>query len=226
LAVHMYATDNNDYMPHPGWGTIENGDPGPNCWAYAGRLNGVVIPSARYMDNNTNQIRFFENGLLVNYLAKSQKVLDCPRDFKQRGVGRYRSLWIDRQMKLTSYTFNGAVCGYGAGGVPREVATAASGGTYKLNQFKSTDFLLWESDETNPFNFNDAGQNPANASEGVSQRHGGGSPIDPLRDAGGGAVVGRFGSSVDFVKWRLFTSLRNTGGVGRPNELLCGPGYR
>jgi hypothetical protein len=129
-------------------------------------------------------------------------------------------------MKLTSYTFNGAVSGYGSGGPPREVATAGNGGTYKLNQFRATDFLLWESDETDSFNFNDAGQNPVDPDEGVSQRHAGGNPLDPTRDVGGGAVVGRFGASVDFVKWRLFKTLRNSGGVGRPNELLCGPGYR
>src|SRR6185369_6410715 len=195
-------------------------------WAYTTRLNGAMIQSAAGRLDNTNQLPFFENGPLGTLLAKNQKVLDCPRDFKTRGAGRYLQLWRDREMKLTSYTFNGAVSGYGSGGPPREVATAANGGTYKLSTFKATDFLLWESDETNPFNFNDAGQNPANAAEGVSQRHAGGNPIDPTRDVGGGAIVGRYGGSTDFVKWRLFTSLRNTGGVGRPNELLCGPGYR
>ncbi len=231
IAVHMYATDNNDYLPHPTWGGISTG-PGPDGWAYAtfnnGRFPGLPaqIPSAIGRLDNTNQIPWFENGLLANYLAKSQKVLECPRDVKTRGAGRYLSWWRDRDMKLTSYTFNGAVCGYGAGGPPREVATAARGGTYKLSQFKTSDFLLWESDETVPFNFNDAGQNPSNAAEGVSQRHGGGIPIDPTRDAGGGAVVGKFGASTDFVKWKLFTTLRNQGGVSRPNELLCGPGYR
>jgi len=231
LAMNMYATDNNDYLPHPTWGTIST-DPGPDGWAYATKNNGrfpglpALIPSAIGRLDNTNQLPWFERGLLASFLAKNQKVMDCPRDVKTRLAGRYLSLWRDRDMKLTSYTFNGAVCGYGAGGPPREVATAANGGTYKLNGFKATDFLLWESDETVAFNFNDAGQNPANAAEGVSQRHGGGNPIDPTRDAGGGAVVGKFGASTDFVKWKLFTSLRNSGGVGRPNELLCGPGYR
>ena len=37
LASHMYATDNNDYLAHPGWG----GDlTGPDCWAYATKNNG------------------------------------------------------------------------------------------------------------------------------------------------------------------------------------------
>lgn len=222
IATHMYATDNRDFMPHPTWGSV-SGNPGPDGWAYATRINGVAIPSVAGQFNNTNQLRFFENGQLGPLLAKNQKVMECPKDIKMRGVGRFLTLYRDREMKLTSYTFNGAVCGYGGG---REVAGAANGNTYKLSGFKATDLLLWESDETVAFNFNDAGQNPANASEGVSQRHSGGKVIDPTRDAGGGAVVGRFGGSTDFVKWKIFTTLRNTGGPGRPNDLLCGPGYR
>jgi prepilin-type N-terminal cleavage/methylation domain-containing protein len=138
VAMNMYATDNNDYLPHPSWGGIS-----PDNWAYAtingGRFPGLPgqIPSAIGRLDNTNQLPWFERGLLGTLLGKNQKVLDCPRDVKQRGGGRYLSLWRDRDMKLTSYTFNGAVSGYGAGGVPREVATAGRGGTYKLNQFKA-----------------------------------------------------------------------------------------
>jgi type II secretory pathway pseudopilin PulG len=229
VAMNMYATDNNDFLPHPTWGSI-GGGPGPDGWAYAtmnnGRLPGqpAQIPTAVGRDNNTNQLPWFQIGQLGPLLAKNQTVMDCPRDVKMRGGGRYRPLWIAREMKLTSYTWNGAVCGYGGG---REVANAtARGATYKLSGFKAQDFLMWESDELDSFNFNDAGQNPANANEGVSQRHAGGTPRGPTLDSGGGAIVGRFGSSVGFIKWREFTRLRNTGGVGRSNELLCGPGYR
>jgi prepilin-type N-terminal cleavage/methylation domain-containing protein len=229
VAMNMYATDNGDYLPHPTWGTI-SADPGPDGWAYATRNNGRLaglpgqIPSAAGRNDNTNQIPWFQIGQLGPLLAKNQNVMDCPRDVKMRGGGRYLGLWRAREMKLTSYTWNGAVCGYGGG---REVANAtARGATYKLSGFKATDLLMWESDETVAFNFNDAGQNPANANEGVSQRHAGGNPADPTRDVGGGAIVGRFGSSVGFIKWKEFTRLRNTGGVGRSNELLCGPGYR
>jgi prepilin-type N-terminal cleavage/methylation domain-containing protein len=39
LASHMYATDNNDNLSHPGWG----GDlTGPDCWAYATANNGRI----------------------------------------------------------------------------------------------------------------------------------------------------------------------------------------
>jgi len=59
-----------------------------------------------------------------------------------------------------------------------------------------------------------------------SQRHAAENPLTPFADVGGGAIVGRFGASADFVKWKLFTTLRIQGGPRRPNELLCGPGYR
>jgi len=225
VAMTMYATDNNDFMPHPTWGTISS-DPGPDGWAYATKNNGrfpgleAQIRSAAGRYDNTNQLPWFQNGLLGSLLGKNQKVMDCPKDVKLRGGGRYLTLWRDREMKLTSYTWNGAVCGYGGGR-----ATAGSA-TYKLSGFKANDLLMWESDETVPFNFNDAGQNPANVNEGVSQRHAGGNPLNPTRDVGGGAIVGRFGGSADFAKWKIFKILRNTGGVGRSNELLCGPGYR
>jgi prepilin-type N-terminal cleavage/methylation domain-containing protein len=227
VSMNMYATDNTDFLPHPTWGTI-SADPGPDGWAYAAKNNGRFaglpgqIPSVAGLLNNTNQLPWFENGQLGHFMAKNQKAFDCPKDFKQRTGGKFLPLFRGREMKLTSYTWNGAVCGYGGG---TQVPNANLGRTYKLSGFKTTDFLMWESDELDPFNFNDAGQNPANAREGVSQRHAGGNATDPTIDAGGGAIVGRFGANVGFVKWKLFTTLRNSGGPRRPNELLCGPGY-
>src|SRR5690349_2758227 len=67
LASHMYATDNEDHVPHPTWG----GDlTGPDGWAYA-TSNGGRIPggpaapgSAAGKDVNsaafTNQMNFFK----------------------------------------------------------------------------------------------------------------------------------------------------------------------
>jgi len=228
VATHMYSTENNDHLPHPTWGTV-SADPGPDGWAYATKNNGRFpglppqIPSAFGLLTNTNQLPWFERGLLGPYLAKDQKLLDCPKDIRQRSDGRFLTLYSYREMKLTSYSWNGAVCGYGSG---RQVPNAYAGATYKLTGFKGTDFLMWEVDEWVTFNFNDAGQNPTNPNEAVSKRHAGGSPYPDLKDLGGGAIVGRFDTSAHFVKWDLFRILRNTGAVGNPNELLCGPGYR
>jgi prepilin-type N-terminal cleavage/methylation domain-containing protein len=230
LAMNMYVTDNNDFMPHPTWGGIDGGaGAGPDGWAYATGFRIKVpggpayIPNAQGRLSNSNQIPWFQAGQLGHFLGGAQKVMDCPKDVAQRS-GQYLTWWRDRQMKLTSYTWNGSVCGYGSGG--GEHPQAAQGGTFKLTSFLPTDILMWESDETLPFNFNDAGQNPVNQSEGVSQRHAGGKPTAVGRDVGGGAMVGTFGATGKFVKWRQMIQFIRTGTRGRPNDVVCGPGYR
>jgi len=232
LAMNMYAGDNTDYMPHPTWGGVDGTSAaGPDGWAYAtrnaGRIpgapewipNGVATTYAQGLANLSNQLPFFVKGQLGSYLGGSQQVMECPKDASQRASGKYRDWWMQRQVKVTSYTFNGAVCGYDGKTVPN----AAAGGTYKHTSFQPTDYLLWESDETLPFNFNDAGQNPRNNNEGVSQRHAGGNPANPRADVGGGAIVGSFGGTSQFIKWKRFDELR---AYTTPNELLCGPGYK
>ena len=250
VAMNIYVNDNNDFLPHPGWGSI-SGDPGPDNWAYAGYNNrsaqyaGVAdggnrfpglparIPNAAVAANATaaqamnaksNQIPWFKVGLLGKYITDT-KVLECPKDVSQRGAGLYKTWYNQRQCKITGYTFNGAVSGYGNDGSPLG-DFAQKGGTYKMSGFSGTDILLWEADETDPFNFNDAGNNPQNVREGVSQRHAGGTSRDPTRNVGGGAIIGRFGASAEFIKWKKLTDLRTQGGRRRPNELLCGPGYK
>lgn len=223
LAMSMYVTDNNDAMPHPTWGTLPAG---PDGWAYATRNNGRIpggpatIPNLAGRMDVTNQLPFFKIGQLGRYIG-NYKVMECPKDVAQRGGGPYRNWYRDRSVKITSYTWSGAICGYGG----RTIPGADGGKTYKITDFKPTDILQWEADETVPFNFNDAGNNVANVNEGVSQRHAGGSPSNPTRDVGGGAIVGRFGGIAEFIKWKKFTDLRRQGGVGRPNDLFCGPGF-
>lgn len=202
VATSMYTTDNSEYLPHPTWGSVPDG---PNGWAYATKIGNLSMPGSG--TSVSNQLPFFKAGQLANNLASNQKVLECPKDVTQRGAGPYKAWYQQRQMKVTSYTFSGAVCGYDG----KEVPGAGSGRTYKLTDFLPLDLLLWEADETKPFNFNDAGNNIKNADEGVSQRHAGGNPKDPSRDVGGGAIVGRLGATVDYVKWRKFKEWRNAG---------------
>jgi prepilin-type N-terminal cleavage/methylation domain-containing protein len=221
VAVNMYCTDNSDYLPHPTWGSVPAG---PNGWAYATRVGAKSIPpgdqGSPAARDVTNQIPFFKEGQIAKFISNTQKLLECPKDVVMRGSGKYKTWYDSRPVKLTAYTFNGAVSGYGS---PKPVAGADSGKTYKLTDFSGTQYILWETDETVPFNFNDAGQNETNDQEGVSQRHAGGNPKNPSADVGGGAMVGQFGATASFIKWRHFKELR----AQRPeNDLLCGPGFR
>lgn len=238
LANHMYATDNNDYNAHPGWGTDLAG---PDCWAYAtqnkGRsarlpatasatsianCAGKDIPSQQW----TNQLEFFRIGQLGPILATHQ-VLWCPKDVTLRKSSpKQKAAWLGRPVKVTSYCWTGNIGGYTGtfGSAP------ADGRTYKTTDFLATDWQLWEQNEADPFFFNDAGNNPESIGETLSMRHSGvpnsiGLPFASAKNLPGGAVVGLFGGSANMVKWNKCYDLVNKR-IPAPNDLLCGPRYR
>ncbi len=224
VGTSLFCFDHNDSMPHPTWGSVPEG---PDGWAYAtqnrGRVAGLpkLMPSGEGRTSNSNQIPFFKLGQLAAYVGNNQRIFDCPMDLAEQ-ISTRKFEWRARTMKLTSYTFNGAVSGYGA----IEAPNAAIGSTYKISGFNPIDFLLWEADETNPFNFQDGASNPGNSSESASLRHAGGRPNDPSMAISGDALVGTVGGTAYFTKWTRFGRLRISGGPRRPNELYCGPGYR
>jgi prepilin-type N-terminal cleavage/methylation domain-containing protein len=245
-AVQMYTLDNDDYMPHPTWGG--NGS-GPTGWAYStapqsqvpGATVGPTVAFAGAANNDisaererTNQIPYFKAGQLGKYLADNQKVLDCPKDIVMRTKGLFKNpRFYKRCVKITSYTFTGAVGGLGntAKKAPlRYPFSPTDSGVYKIGNFHPTDYLIWETDEFASFNFNDAGQNQEDANEGVSQRH----TTNPnatgdqalTKDYGGGAMLGTFGLSAGFTKYNNFAKLRKLYGIThKENDLMCGPGY-
>src|SRR5437867_13416785 len=65
LAAHMFASDNNDYMPFCGWGGLPDRD----CWAYSKDL--AKYPGAGKNDSITysNQVQAFKKGQLGNYIG-------------------------------------------------------------------------------------------------------------------------------------------------------------
>src|SRR5437762_2721808 len=68
LAIHLYANDNEDYMPWPNWAN----DYGPG-WLYMPTAGRAPDPL------KTNEIKFIQQGLYWRYL-KERKVYYCPLD--------------------------------------------------------------------------------------------------------------------------------------------------
>lgn len=238
LASHLYANDNNDRLAHPTWG----GDlTGPDGWVYAtanrGRIpGGPAAPgSAAGYDVNSvqfsNQVLFFKISQLGPFLG-SHQVCWCPKDVATRGSGKLRTLWLARPVKLTSYCMNGTIGGYNNIGKP---SLSPDGATYKLSDFLPTDWQLWEQNELDPYNFNDAANvpPPGYTGNGLSIRHAGvkawwniNLPDAPstIKGLPGIAVVGTFGGTALQVKWTYSWELINR--IPYPNEIFNGPNYR
>ncbi len=231
LASQMYSTDNDDHVPHPTWG----GDlSGPDGWAYATANNGRIpgapnTPgSAAGKDVNsaafTNQTKFFKIGQLGPFIG-DYHVMWCPKDAATRGNGELKKLWLGRPVKITSYCWNGTIGNYvGKTGILKD------GQTFKVSDFMATDWQMWEQNESDPFFFNDAGNNPESIGETISLRHSG-TPnwwklaITSNKPLPGGAVIGAFGGHAAFLKWNKCHD-QVVKVVPAPNDILNGPGYR
>ena len=109
------------------------------------------------------------------------------------------------------------------------------GKTYKTSDFLGTDWQMWEQNELDAFNFNDASNvpPPGNAGNGVSIRHAGVASWWMINNPNGqsttsklpgGAVVGMFGGSAAQVKWNLSWEMINKDTI--PNPIFCGPVYQ
>ena len=238
IASHLYAGDNNDYLAHPTWG----GDlSGPDGWVYATRNDGRIPggPTApasaagRDIDSVqfTNQVAFFKISQIGPYLS-THTICWCPKDVSTRTSGKLKQLWLGRPVKLTSYCWNGTIGGYNNIG---KASLQPDGKTYKASQFLETDWQMWEQNELDAFNFNDASNvpPPGDPGNGVSIRHAGvpgwwniSNPNAPstISSLPGGAVVGLFGGSARFLKWNQSVVLINK--TPYPNEIFCGPIYQ
>jgi prepilin-type N-terminal cleavage/methylation domain-containing protein len=192
LAAHMFASDNNDYMPFCGWGGLPDRD----NWAYGKDL--ARYPGAGKNDAITysNQVQAFKKGQLANYLG-TEKVLTCPRDFAERGSGVKLKQYIRRDIKITSYLWNGAINGYDTG--PANITMSK----WTLSTFRPTGMLIWEADEMqSEYVFNDASSTPH---EGISRRHASArTPKDQSDKVKGIATFGNLSGSaftVPLAKW-------------------------
>jgi prepilin-type N-terminal cleavage/methylation domain-containing protein len=233
LASLMYSTDNSDHIPHPTWGGNLTG---PDGWAYltsnGGRIPGgpAAPPSAAGMDVTslafTNQVLFMKYGQVGAYL-RDVHAMWCPKDVATRGSSKLKSLWLGRPVKVTSYCWNGTIGNYVG---PKQGLLPISGQTFKTTDFLPTDWQMWEQNESDPFYFNDAGNDPTTIGETISLRHSGATdwidlPITSAKTLPGGAVVGLFGGSASLVQWKVCHDLV-TRLVPAPNAILNGPGFQ
>lgn len=149
LAMHMYSSDNNDWMPWPNWGN----DYGPG-WLYK-PVGGRAPDPLR-----SNDWQYIEAGLYWAYI-KARQPYSCPLD-RTNAVS-----WQKRQQRLSSYIMNGAVCSFGR---------FSNGRTHKLGAFNPAAYVHWEPEIKNyggvwgPNPGHDASQYP-NEDEGVGRRH-------------------------------------------------------
>jgi prepilin-type N-terminal cleavage/methylation domain-containing protein len=151
VAMTMYAGDNEDYLPQPGWPLHIK------SWAADANIPlGGGGSMATYNGRLPQQVQSFKNGQLGSYL-RNEKILMCPADNKVDAAFLQRSIYIN------SYVWNAVANRWGN---PNR--------TYKLGQFKGDAILQWEADETQPTYFNDFTNFP---DEGVSSRHGKGATI-------------------------------------------------
>lgn len=230
VATAMYTGDFQDYLPHPSWGTVAPGGTsaaGPNNWCYASYVDGLGwIKSAENSMEFTNQLPFFKQSQLGRYL-ETHNVMICPRD-ATLSRGSQKNLYKQRQIKLTSYTWNGAPISYGnLLNSTRTAPLPPIGATHKQASMNPMAFLMWEADEHTPFFFNDAGNQPH---EGISQRHGGGKAIGVTLDVKGKGTIALISGGTMSVSYKKFYEM--AGGVAGgtqfrpailPNELWCAP---
>ena len=186
LAAHMFAGDNQDYLPYPSWGFPADRD----NWAHAKNIpDGAGKEDALIV---SNQVESFRKGQLGNYL-QAVKLMTCPKDFSERGTAKGKSDYKRRQIKITSYVWNGAIISYAT---PPAAQLTSS---FKLGALRPTGILMWEGPESEEqYLFNDVGNQPH---EGVSQRHGANRrPKNQTEQVGGIAPVGRLDGSASALK--------------------------
>ena len=216
IAVHGFAGDNDDAMPRPGW-TVPY-----DCWAYGNSTAnpfpfGGAGTDAGYSAAYPGQVDAFKRGQLYLYLSQI-KTLMCPRDLPDAN-------FYQRPEYISSYIWNGAVTGFD---------TSAQDKTLKQGQFKPSDILQWEADETTPDTFNNCANFPA---EGFTRRHGGKPTGDQTSDTRSMIATGMFDGSSKFMSARDLFILAGGAWPGPaqgtlgpvsattvlPNSLWCNP---
>lgn len=150
LATIMYAGDNEDFMPYPGWGNNYK------SWAFE-RL-ATKRPEMRTNFDVTE-------GLIWPFLNTP----DVYRCSMEKSNAPYYQLRLQLGYQdVTSYIMNGSVSDYSQG------ANGKASYTHRISEFRPDDIIYWESDEFDPLRYNDSSSSP---DEGFSRRHNNGAVV-------------------------------------------------
>jgi len=156
IAATLFAGDNDDFIPYASWGDCAVRD----SWCTA-----KGMPNGEGKADNaiwTNQVAYFRRSQLGNYIA-NERVLTCPRDFAERSGGKAAADYKRRNIKITSYLWNGSSIAFTS--VEKDEAKSR----FRLSDMRPTGMLMWEAPaEQSQYLFNDVGSSPF---EGISQRH-------------------------------------------------------
>jgi hypothetical protein len=179
-ALALYASDNSEYLPNPGWGNADSG--GPDTWAYASLNRGrnpqlpTLFPAANTLADEKTELvvqRGFQKlGQLWPYVGH-HATYRCPSDDPQtqRELRSFRG----RTLKIISYAMNPYVVFGGPG---------SSDKTHRINAFRGDGVAFQEIDDKDLFSFNDGSNSPG---EGVCVRH------------WNGGYLGRIDGGVEFM---------------------------
>ena len=151
VALHVYCSDAGDVLPPPNWDNGgfngANGNGTFAGWLYQPDLNAAGTS------------RFVITSGVFWPILRQPSVYVCPNDNLQMWHwSNHEQATVQRAQQLSSYAMNGGVIGYMAMVYP----------TVKLAQMSPEACAFWETDETEPFYFNDGANYPP---EGVSGRH-------------------------------------------------------
>ncbi|HEX9047201.1 MAG TPA: prepilin-type N-terminal cleavage/methylation domain-containing protein, partial [Verrucomicrobiae bacterium] len=145
LATTMFCTDNNDYLPSPGWQMDYDN------WAAAANLPYLNShTTANFQHDFDGQVSYFtgiaatgtppppnkSTSQLYQYM-KNPKLLICPED-------PVNASYLLRWEIMSSYVWDGAIVGY-----PNTQTGSPLVASYKISKFKATNILQWENDEKN-----------------------------------------------------------------------------
>jgi len=119
------------------------------------------------------------------YLTE-KNVYTCPADLKV--TKPTSSLFRTRGQTNTSFLMNGALCAY----------STTQKKTFRASQFQPDDIIMWQANDENPGDWNDASSSPG---EGIFRKH------------NGGTTVSSIGGSAEFMSWKIFRDRQATPAV-------------